>query len=148
MTKLQRRRAAKRAAQTRKFYVFEDYGLTVPESLLVDQSMNSLRALARRVWREFADPRQRIPQIVSGRGDVSSGGVRLSYAIGGWKFHRIVLARHQRTRYVLMHELTHALGPIEHGRAFARLFGRLLERFGRVDSGLYTLQGQFAGIKV
>jgi hypothetical protein len=51
----------------------------------------------------------------------------VSYCEG---FTKIVLARSQRNVLVLLHELTHALGPCVHGRKFIKLYFRLLQRYG------------------
>lgn len=84
--------------------------------------MATLRRLARRVWKEMGlGP---MPIIVAGEGFRRP---RLSYYQEGG---RIVMARNQRTRVVLLHELAHALGDdVTHGRAFQNRYADLLGRY-------------------
>ena len=58
-------------------------------------------------------------------------------------YTEIVLARGQRTVLVLLHELTHALGPGVHGPKFVRLYFYLLRKYARFSPDF--LQGVAAG---
>lgn len=87
--------------------------------------MSELRALGQRIWRETTRRRDRCPSIKAGRGTLHCGKL-VSYCEGR---SSIVLARHERTRSVLIHEMTHALGPETHGRRFQELYARLLGRY-------------------
>ena len=98
------------------------------------RSMEYLRRLAKEVWDGEA-PSRRFPDIVAGRG-IKYGGTLLSYCLG---YTRVVLARNQRSILVLLHELTHALGPVNHGAKFVKLYFRLLEKYAKYDWRL--LQG-------
>lgn len=90
-----------------------------------DAPMRELRALARRIWRDRGRRGNRCPLVIAGRG-VRFGGQWCSYCLG---FSLIVLARHHRNRVVLIHEMTHALGPMTHGNRFQNLYAELLEQY-------------------
>lgn len=109
---------AKRARDTRWLYRLEDTALSFNELANEDRPIGYLRELARRVWNVEA-PNRTIPHIVAG------SRMRYSYCCG----NNIVLARHHRTILVLLHELTHALGPCVHGPRFIRLYFRLLHKW-------------------
>lgn len=51
---------------------------------------------------------------------------------------RIQLIRWQRNHMTLLHEITHALGPIWHGKSFLRIYFPLLIQYGRYDKALIT----------
>lgn len=130
MSKKRRTAAVKvrnrRAAETRRLYSFEVERLKDP-SLNRIRRIEPLRVFAERVWLS-EKPRNcsRIPQIVAGDGYYQSGRY-LSYCEGRW---RIVLARHERNRLVLLHELIHALGYGTHGVRFRRRYLSVLKRYG------------------
>lgn len=96
----------------------------------------------------------RFPVVVAGRGLKDPGGYS-SYC-ETWpkrmrRAPRIVLARHQRTRKYLIHELAHALGPFGeelHGRAFMRRYLDMLAVFGRVDRMYVELVMLSHGVKI
>lgn len=115
-----------RAADTRRLYSFEVARLRDP-SLNKLRRIDALRAFAESVWLS-EKPRNcsRMPQIVAGKGFYQSGRY-LSYCEGRW---RIVLARHERNRLVLLHELVHSLGYGTHGVRFRRRYLSILKRFG------------------
>lgn len=114
-------RAARRAAVTRKMYAWEDLFVKTPPV----QPIAVLRRLANRIWQENTRRRDRCPRIVAGRG-LPQGGCLLSYCEGR---SLIVLARHQRERRTLIHEMTHALGPETHGLRFQTRYADLLGRY-------------------
>lgn len=105
---------------TRVVYRFEDRFLPSPE-----WPMARLRALGRLIWREIARGRERCPEIVAGRG-LRHCGRLVSYCEGR---SRVVLARHERRPRIVIHEFTHALGPITHGLRFQKLFAYLIGRY-------------------
>ena len=113
--------AARRAAVTRRMYAWE--GKWVPKEPTAP--MVELQRLAARIWRENTRRRDRCPAVVAGRGLMQAGRL-VSYCLGRC---RIVLARNQRTRHVLIHEMAHALGPETHGSRFQNRYADLLIRY-------------------
>lgn len=111
-----------RGGDTQRVYLFEST-LGLGE---VEEPIAQLRALARRVWRAESGRRDRCPEVVAGRGYAWPSGGLSSYCEGR---RRIVLARHQRCRKILLHELAHALGPTTHGRRFQDRYAHLLLRY-------------------
>ena len=109
----------RRAADTRKVYAFEDQLPRRPAGI------RSLRRLARRIWRAYHRRGNRCPAVIAGRG-IPSNGTLASYCLG---YTEIVLARQHRNRMVLIHEMTHALGPRTHGIRFQNLYAELLDRY-------------------
>ena len=119
------RTVARRSAETRWLYGVEAAALGHNKFAWQDRPMNYLRGLAQRIWKTEAPKGRRFPAIRAGRG-CPSGRYLTSYCLG---FTEIELARHHRNVLVLIHELTHALGPCIHGRAFVRLYFRLLHKY-------------------
>jgi len=115
---------ARRASDTRWLYRVEDEMFRYNGPANAERSMAFLRALARRVWRACGNGRA-LPSINAGAG-LRWQGRLTSYCAG---FTEIVLARHHRNIVVLLHELTHALGPCLHGPKFIRVYFPLLQRF-------------------
>jgi hypothetical protein len=99
-----------------------------------DRPIAELRALAHLVWHNAGrDPA--LLTVVAGDGMRRAGHYLVSYSathnLGADR--RIVLARSQRTVYVLLHEMSHALGSnreYNHGPAFRRRYHDLLVRYG------------------
>ncbi len=112
--------AARKARDTRAVYRWED---ELRSGGRHSASMRTLRRLAHRVWHEHG--KGSCPEIKAGRG-IPFTGTLASYCMGR---RLIVLARHHRDKVVLLHELTHALGPVTHGRRFQNLYAELLERY-------------------
>lgn len=106
---------------TRKLYNWEAEWVKTPPL----QPIAVLRRLGERIWRENTRRRDRCPVVVAGRG-IEQGGNLLSYCEGR---SRIVLARHQRERRTLIHEMAHALGPETHGHRFQERYADLLGRY-------------------
>lgn len=129
----------RRAAETRWLYRMESTMLKSNTYANCDMPIEYLRRLAKRVWDAEAPPGRKLPTITAGAG-VSWGGQATSYCEG---FTEIVIARHHRTVLVLLHELTHALGPCVHGPKFVRLYFYLLRKYARFHEDL--LQGVAAG---
>ena len=102
-------------------------------------SMKRLNRIAKRVWAAEAPPGRRFPSIEAGKG-IFYSGAWLSYCMG---YTEIVLAKGQRTVLVLLHELTHALGPGVHGQRFVKLYFYLLKKYARFNQDF--LQGVAAG---
>lgn len=116
---------AKRARETRWLYRTESTAFLGNSYANRERSIHFLRRLAARVWRAEAPEGRRLPTITAGRGTPHGDGLA-SYCIG---FTEIVLARSHRNVLVLLHELTHALGPCQHGKAFVLLYFRLLNKY-------------------
>ena len=120
------KRRGRRAAQTRRLYSFEVTRLS-DRKLRRIRSIGALRAFARRIWEhENTKRREKMPEIVAGTG-IKQGRVYLSYCEGR---RRIVLARHERNRRILAHELVHALGYSTHGTGFCRRYFSIIRQFG------------------
>jgi hypothetical protein len=88
--------------------------------------MASVHALARSIWKLSAPDGKPLPKIVAGRGDRYNGRL-YSYYDG----EKIVLARNERKKFVLIHELVHALGFGYHNSRFVEKYFELLVRFHR-----------------
>jgi len=138
-----KRLAARRAWDTRRVYLFEK-SLHGWESTS-EMSMGALRRLAERVWAKESLTYLPCPAIVAGAG-IRSGGVLVSYF--HWYSWRIVLTRDARVPVVVLHELTHALGYLEHGPAFMKTYMRLLATYGRCDPTLLALNAGVMGVRV
>ena len=115
---------ARRAGQTRWLYRQEAQTFAFNRWANAERSMGFLRKIAIRVWRTHGNGK-RMPAITAGRG-TPHGHSLASYCIG---FTVIVLARHHRTILVLLHELTHALGPCQHGPRFVKTYFPLLQKY-------------------
>ena len=129
----------RRAAETRWLYRMESTMLSGNVYANCDMPIEYLRRLAKRVWDAEAPKGRRLPKIVANDGLFWQGRFT-SYCEG---FTYIAIARHHRTVLVLLHELTHALGPCVHGAKFVKLYFYLLGKYGRFHRDL--LQGVAAG---
>ena len=130
----------RRAAETRWLYRIErEFLHTTNDYANRTMSMRRLNRLAKRVWDAEAPLGRRFPTIEAGKG-VLYNGDWLSYCMG---YTEIVLSRGQRTVLVLLHELTHALGPGVHGPRFVKLYFYLLRKYARFNQDF--LQGVAAG---
>ncbi len=115
------------AVHTRRLYAFEFVHF---DGAFKSESHADLRRLLDRVWLTEAPRRLRNSQValVFGKG-TAMGGRQVSYAMGrGY----IELAPGQRTRDVLLHEVTHCLGFSSHGEGFVGRYFGLLERYAGV----------------
>lgn len=113
------------ARDTRWLYRLEEETLRFNSFANADRSMKFLRDLADKVWAAEAPAGRRKPTITADYGVLHQGRA-FSYCEG---FTKIVLARSQRNVLVLLHELTHALGPCVHGKKFIKLYFGLLRRW-------------------
>lgn len=110
-----------RGRDTRQVYAFEwELETGTPEA-----GIASLRRLARRIWRDNTLRRDRCPDVIAGRGMPFHGRL-VSYCLGR---SRIVLARNQRKRVTLVHEMVHALGAETHGKRFQNRYADLIARY-------------------
>lgn len=110
---------AQKARDTRYVYAWEMQTFRGASRV----SIHRLRRLAQRVWSECR-VRAPLPRIVAGRGTPYHGRL-YSYCDGT----QIVLARNERQVFVLLHELTHAMGYDDHDASFLRQYQRLLRRY-------------------
>lgn len=107
---------------TRRIYKFEsDYFRGQPTL-----PMGELSELAKKVWRRESGsdkpPRKYgFPNVVAGPGTKYNGRY-YSYFDG----EKIQLARNERKKFVLIHEMVHALGYDEHDRKFMQKYFELL----------------------
>lgn len=122
-----RRVIARQAAATRWLYRVENELLKYNAYANADMSMKDLRAIAKTIWRAEGPHGRKLPNIVAGRGIKDRKKDTLQSFCEGYS--EIVLARHQRTILVLLHELTHAIGPRLHKAKFIRTYFPLLQRY-------------------
>jgi len=125
MTEATMRARYRNAKDTRWLYRLEDRTLKYNRFANADRPMDELRKIADRVW--AAEGGSRRKPTIRGTDGVRYGGKQYSFCSG---FTDIVLARAQRNVLVLLHELSHALGPCVHGSKFIKLYFRLLHKFG------------------
>lgn len=121
-----------RASDTRWLYRIEDHSFRFNKYANTERSIEYLRRFANRVWRSVGSSRQ-VPTIRT-----IGGGV--SWCQG---YSEIRLCRGHRNILVLLHELTHALGPCVHGPRFVKLYFRLLNEHAGYSR--FFLQGVAAG---
>lgn len=127
---------------TRKLYAFQRSLSKVRHPPLFKiRRIAYLRALTTLVWK--AEGRKSVePLVVAGKGMVvgcDQATWLVSYAFFDRRVgrYRIVLARHQRTVEVLLHEMSHALGGNDkdfHGAAFTQRYFHLLLTYTRVPA--------------
>lgn len=127
--KKQKNTLAKRRSDTRKLYRFEEKILRGQPVLPIGQ----LRKIGTRIWAKHG--KGAAPEIVAGRGDFYNGRL-YSYYDGD----KIVLARNERRKFVLVHEMVHALGHDHHDERFVRKYHKLLGVYNR-QVGKKTLEG-------
>lgn len=105
----------------------------------------TMNRVADRVWSKYGvGPK---PAVHCTRGDPAPGGGFTSYYDP--QRNRVVLARHQRTLTVLLHELAHALTPhakLAHGPAFCITYARLMGEFAGEDPDYLMLHMITAGL--
>lgn len=137
---------SKARVDTRRLYRFEHLFLHThrcPGNK--DTSIEELRKLASRVWRQYKKKRSReCPSIWAGKGVFYSGVYCSYYEVD--PVHKIVLTRSQRKPTVLLHEMAHALGRGLHDAAFCALYFELLHKYLGYD--LDELKLQAANFKV
>jgi hypothetical protein len=105
---------------TRRIYKFEkEYFRGEPL-----MPMKTLQALAQKIW-EWEGKEEPLPRVVSGKGTKYNGRY-YSYFDG----EKIELARSERNKVVLIHEMVHALGYDDHDADFTMKYFELLEQFG------------------
>lgn len=105
---------------TRRIYKFEKEYFRGEPSM----PMEVLKDLAKKIW-EWEYKEEPLPRVVSGKGTKYNGRY-YSYFDG----EKIVLARSERNKVVLIHEMVHALGYDNHDADFTMKYFELLEQFG------------------
>ena len=136
------RARARRARDTRWLYQAERTLLKGNDHANADRPIGYLRSLAKRVWKAEAPEGRRMPSIKATRG-MKYGDSLTSFCAG---FTEIELARHHRTVLVLLHELTHALGPYQHGAKFVRLYFHLLKKYAGYNRWFLEMVASERGI--
>ena len=126
--------AARRGHATRWLYQQEARVLKFNKEAMRRRPIEELRAIARKIWKVEGSKRK-LPNIYATNGlwdakapwdNRKQKGKWTSFCLG---YSHIELARHHRTLLVLIHELTHALGPCIHGPRFVSLYFRLLHKY-------------------
>lgn len=128
---------------TRRLYRYEfDYiHIRSPEI-----HMRTLRALGRRIWVGERRSLDLMPSIVAGDGIQVEGYHAASFY--DTTFNRIVLARHHRTRTILAHEMTHALGYDNHDERFIRKYFALLANYCNFSAAGLVSGAEYYGIQL
>lgn len=103
------------------------------------------RQLLARVWAESGSKRDAPPLVRWGRihiVPVASAGYY------HYEDHYISLHPTMRSRSVLLHEITHALGYLQHDRRFLTHYIDLLVRYARCDPAHLTILHGLMGIRL
>ena len=119
--------ATKQAMATRSLYRNEDLIEQIWD-MKRPRSLPALQTALDMLWDHYSKilgARMIKPELQFGTG-VKYHGRYLSFTQSLDRGQRIVLAPGERNLYVLVHELSHALGPSEHGVRFAQVYHDLL----------------------
>mgnify|MGYP003341760735 CR=1 FL=1 len=119
--------ATKQAMTTSRLYRNEDLIEQVWD-MKRPRSLQALQAALDLLWDHYAErlgTRMLRPELQFGPG-TKYHGRHISYTQSLDRGQKTVLAPGERNFYVLVHELSHALGPSEHGIRFARVYHDLL----------------------
>jgi hypothetical protein len=108
---------------SQELYQFETDCIESIPYLVQERSLAFLKRFVVRITNEY-DNGYRAPRLVFGKG-IPYRGVMYSYIDGP----KIVLAPGQRNIYTVIHELTHFLGPADHGFGFKALYFHLLNEY-------------------
>ena len=141
ITKSQR----KCAADTRRLYKFEKEWFRGEPNFPI----KVLRELAYDIWKEagytgyyHGDKVRPMPAVVAGKGTRYNGRY-YSYCDG----ERVELARNERKKFVLIHEMVHALGYGDHDEAFVDKYFELLDHYKVCDHRTLLQVGIEYGIR-
>lgn len=137
ITKSQR----KRTLDTRRLYKFEKEWFRGEPNLPI----NKLQDLAYDIWC-YTGPypfykAKPLPAVVAGNGTKYNGRY-YSYYDG----ERVVLARNERKKFVLIHEMVHALGYDDHDEEFVDKYFELLDYYNVCDRRTLTQIGVEYGL--
>lgn len=123
-----------KSVETWKLYHLHSQYLEEHRLSANDMKLEPLTVFASGVWLKETKHRSRVykcPSIEFGEGMKQGvAGDLTSYCEGRSK---IVLVPGQRNKIVLLHELTHALGPVGHGRTFTDMYFRLLLTYTNIS---------------
>lgn len=138
---------SKARTDTRRLYRFEHLFLCKPANPgNRDTPIGELRALAVRVWKAYNKKQSHeCPRIVAGAGLIHGDTLYSYYEV--MPVHKIELSRSQRTKTVLLHEITHSLGRGMHNAAFCALYFELLHKYLGYDLDELKLQAANFRIK-
>lgn len=121
----------KRRQDTRRLYKFEKEWFRGEPNL----PMKVLQELANDIWKEagytgyyLGDKVKPMPAVVAGKGTKYNGRY-YSYCDG----KRVELARSERKKFVLIHEMVHALGYDDHDEEFVDKYFELLDYYKVCD---------------
>lgn len=121
----------KRTLDTRRLYKFEKEWFRGEPNL----PMKALQELANDIWKEagytghyYGDKVKPMPAVVAGKGTKYNGRY-YSYCDG----ERVELARSERKKFVLIHEMVHALGYDDHDEDFVDKYFELLDYYKVCD---------------
>ena len=121
--------ATKQGMVTRRIYQKESQLIEKIWSIYRPRSLGTLRAALDLLW-DYYQPRvgsqRRRPELRFGPG-VQYHGKAMSYTQDQRPGQIIELAPGERNFGVLIHELAHALGAVEHGVRFAQIYHDLLK---------------------
>ena len=141
ITKSQR----KRTLDTRRLYKFEKEWFRGEPNLPI----KALQELAYDIWKEagytgyyHGDKVRPMPTVVAGKGTKYNGRY-YSYCDG----ERVELARNERKKFVLIHEMVHALGYGDHDEAFVDKYFELLDHYKVCDRRTLLQVGIEYGIR-
>ena len=141
ITKSQR----KRTLDTRRLYKFEKEWFRGEPNL----RMKVLQDLAYDIWKEagytghyYFDKVRPMPTVVAGKGTKYNGRY-YSYCDG----ERVELARSERKKFVLIHEMVHALGYDDHDEDFVDKYFELLDHYKVCDRRTLLQIGVEYGIR-
>ena len=141
ITKSQR----KRTLDTRRLYKFEKEWFRGEPNL----SIKVLQELAYDIWKEagytghyHGDEVKPMPTVVAGKGTKYNGRY-YSYCDG----ERVELARSERKKFVLIHEMVHALGYDDHDEDFVDKYFELLDHYKVCDRRTLLQIGVEYGIR-
>lgn len=116
----------RKAVDTRRLYAFEAEYFWGTEASRV-RPMAELKAIAEQVWAKYGKGKP-MPRIAAGPG-TPHGKKLYSYSQGDY----IQLARNQRNKLVLVHELIHELGYDEHDAGFIKIYLPILAEVLELD---------------
>lgn len=136
---------------TRAVYRFErtcEHAL--PRAMRAERPMAELQALAAKVWADYGRTHELYVRADTG---TSHCGKNVSYCQGGRdgegrEYADIVLARHERRPFVVLHELAHALGNWNHGPRFVRCYIKLMVKYGGAKRADLVAMMAEAGVRL
>lgn len=141
-----------KSEDTWRLYKWESHVIKahmLPDRLTKRRSMDYLRKYAHKIWAKHG--RTGIDKL-----DIKAWNATYwqqekekwrgwSYSAG---FKEMRLGRDFRTEQYVLHEITHCIGYVWHGRAFLKKYTELLVEYGGVDEAWLALSMGIYGIKV